>query len=79
MTAPPFKCAERVRGLGKMNVDSIAIGDRFGSSIEYRRVPARMSRSYDRFGFEDGPTAYSRSASKGPNALNCHCTRSGHG
>ena len=40
-----------------MNVDSTAGGGRLCSQRDCRRVPARMSRSWDRFGLEDGPTA----------------------
>ena len=79
MTAPPFKCAERVRGLRNMNVNHIAIGDRFGSLRECKQMPAAYEPIDDRFCFEDGPTAEGRSALKSPGALNCHCTRSGHG
>ena len=78
-TAPPFECAECIRGLGKMNVNGTARGGHFNSSSECRPVPAGMNRSCDRPGSEDGPTASCRSASKGPYALWCHCTRSGHG
>jgi len=51
-----------------------------GVNVSVRRVVAgRCLREWAdpiirwvRFGLEDGPTAYSRSASKDPNALNRH-------
>ena len=64
-TTPPFKGAECVRGLWKMNVNGTARGGRLGSSSECRRVPARMNRSCDRFGLEDGPTAVKPQRVKG--------------
>jgi hypothetical protein len=45
MKAPPFNCAEHVRGLRNMNVNRIDQGDRFSSSSECRQVPARMNQS----------------------------------
>jgi len=62
-----------------MNVNRIAMGDRLSSSREFRPLPAKDEPIDDRFCFEDGPTAQGRSALKSPGALNCHCTRSGHG
>jgi hypothetical protein len=79
MTAPPFKWAERIRGLDNMNVNQIALGDRVSSSCKYRRQPAKDEPIDDWFCVEDGPTASGRSALKSPGALNCHCTRTGHG
>jgi len=40
-----------------MNVNRIALGDRFSSSCEGRPVPAKDEPIDDRFCFEDGPTA----------------------
>jgi len=40
-----------------MNVNRIAMGDRFSSSSECRQVPAKDEPIDDRFCFEDGPTA----------------------
>jgi len=55
-----------------MNIDDTAKGGHLCSSSKCRRLPARMSRSCDRFGLEDGSTAYSRCASQDPYALNRH-------
>jgi hypothetical protein len=40
-----------------MNVNRIAMGDRFSSSSECRQLPAKDEPIDDRFCFEDGPTA----------------------
>ncbi|MCG7890131.1 MAG: hypothetical protein JAZ17_27680 [Candidatus Thiodiazotropha endolucinida] len=41
-----------------MNVNGTTKGGRLGSTSECRLVPARMNRSRDRLGFEEGPTAF---------------------
>jgi len=46
---------------------------------EYLRECADPKIGLDRFGLEDGPTAYSRCASQDPDTLGATSTRSGHG
>ncbi|MES9830135.1 MAG: hypothetical protein ABW201_17895 [Candidatus Thiodiazotropha sp.] len=47
-----------------MNVNGTARGGSLGSLSECRLAPARMNRSYDRLGLEDGSTAFAAARSR---------------